>query len=73
MNCQPNHITAAILFAALIAVGIYDLAAQSMYGYDATVTAVIQQWIREYPMLIFVAGYVAGHLFWPPHSGKGLP
>jgi len=35
------------------------------FGSAATVSNVVLTWTRSYPILAFLAGLIAGHLFWP--------
>jgi hypothetical protein len=57
-------ITAILLVVALAAVAVYDAYAGLFLGGDATVTSVVQAWSRDYPLIPFLAGLLAGHLFW---------
>ena len=49
--------------AGLCLVGVYDAVAIYLWGRDATVSALIHEAAHQWPMLAFLAGVLAGHLF----------
>lgn len=52
----------AALTIAIVA--IWDGYAQATGQEHMTITEIIYLWSRKWPLLPFVAGMVAGHLFW---------
>ncbi len=53
-----------MLFAA-IGVAAYDFFAIARYGRDATISLVLLDVSRDYPIIPCGLGLVAGHVFWP--------
>lgn len=51
------------LFANLVAVGVYDLAAVFSGGRINTVSSWVQHWSSEYTVIPFACGLVIGHIF----------
>lgn len=60
-----QRLAVVILASALLVVGIYDLYAMLWLDKFATVSMVVLSVAREHPVLPFLAGLLAGHLFWP--------
>lgn len=61
---------AAAFMAFLVAVGVFDLYAIFAARDEETVSQVIYQWAQRWPIIPFLAGMIAGHLFFPtvgPH------
>lgn len=68
-------LTAKIITATVIALGIYDLWAVSTGGVESSISRFMQDVGFNAPFVILVFGYLAGH-FWGymppvcPHCGK---
>lgn len=68
---EPNAVERVRTFLAvglivwLAVVGLGDIWLGRRYGYAATVSAVIQDWARQWPVLPLLIGLLLGHLFWP--------
>jgi hypothetical protein len=60
-----KRMTNYFLLAVLIVVCAYDLYAYWWLTPQQTVSRTVFDLAREYPIIAFVAGVVAGHLFWP--------
>lgn len=56
-------LTAKIVTTCVIALGIYDLYAVSTGGVDATISRYLQNSAFDAPLVPFVFGFIAGHLF----------
>ncbi len=50
------------VIAVLIA---YDVVAYKLGGVDATISRVTLGWATDIPVVVFGAGVICGHLFWP--------
>jgi hypothetical protein len=50
---------------ALLIVGVYDVYAGGWIGPDYTVSRVILDSSKKWPLLPFLTGLLVGHLFWP--------
>jgi hypothetical protein len=46
---------------------LWDIFAYLKWGNPATESVIINKWMRIAPGLIFLAGYVAGHITWQVH------
>lgn len=55
---------AAFLLIALLVVGVWDIYATTSSGRWASVSDVITDWSRVYPVLPLLVGLVMGHIFW---------
>lgn len=64
MNNAPVVVAVALLLMFFL-VGIYDSYLLAFGVQGVTVSSVIQGWASSYPVLPFLLGVVAGHLFWP--------
>ncbi len=56
-------LTRMIITAAIIILGIYDLFAVFWGGVDATISRVMKDAGIQNPFVIFVVGYICGHIF----------
>ena len=61
----PEQLIAVALMIVALAAGMYDVWALFSNGGTRTISAVMQLWAGQYPMLPFAFGVLAGHLFWP--------
>lgn len=57
--------TSALIIATIIVWIVYDIYAYAKGGYDNTESAHIKVVTLAHPFLLFLAGFVCGHLFWP--------
>ena len=62
---MTQHIIAFGLLILLAAIAIADAALAWHFGPDATISRVIVNLSRAYPIIPLLAGVVLGHLFWP--------
>lgn len=62
---------ATVVLLVLLVAGVlaYDLAALLGGGPDATVSRVVYESARRWPVIPFLAGVVCGHFFWPVKGG----
>jgi hypothetical protein len=64
-------ILAILLVLIALAIAAYDMYAAFGPGPEYTVSALIGEWSGRVPIIPFLLGLVAGHLFWP--RGGPLP
>jgi hypothetical protein len=62
---DPSWWGALLFFAVLVAIGVFDFIALYSGGRNSTISAVVQQLSREYPLLPLAIGLILGHLFFP--------
>ena len=55
--------TALVVFALLLAAGLYDLYAVVLGGVDASISQFITDTVGNYPFLMFVCGMLVDHFF----------
>lgn len=58
-------VTSALLVCLAAAMGIYDVIAVWRGGGRATISSVVLDTARAYPILAIAFGILIGHLFWP--------
>lgn len=58
-------LTQVVVVVGLALFGVYDAYIISSQGYEASISTVILEWSHKAPIIPFVAGILAGHLFWP--------
>lgn len=46
---------------------LWDVFAYLRWGNPATESVLIDSWVRRAPALLFLAGFLCGHLFWQVH------
>lgn len=61
-------LTQGLLFFGIIAIAVVDFTLLIKRGYDATMSWTIWKISTEYPILAFLFGVMAGHLFFPNHA-----
>lgn len=61
----PPLLLAVAFLAALLFIAVWDVYAAFGAGNTQTVSAILYQWGREWPVLTLLVGLVIGHLFWP--------
>ena len=54
-----------ILATIVLGVGLYDVFAALFLPPDSTVSAIVLDLAKRYPILPLLVGIVLGHLFWP--------
>ena len=59
-----QEITAVVLATFIGLILLYDLWAVSVWGMDATVSAVVRDYSKSYPVIPLLVGIVCGHFFW---------
>ncbi len=57
-------LTSALIIGTIVVWILYDVYAYAKGGYDNTESAHIKVAVIAHPFLLFVAGFVCGHLFW---------
>ena len=62
---QVQWVTVWFIALALICTGVADLWLAFTRGPEASVSIVILELSRKWPIIPFAAGMLAGHLFWP--------
>jgi len=67
---QTGLCIAVWLLGNLVAVGAYDLFAYFTLPDDQSVSYWLQKWMRAWPALAVLVGYILGHLTWPLHISK---
>ena len=70
MKMQANVIVALLLLLSFVVVGVWDIYANFGLPPGQTVSWVLQDWSRQWPVLPLVMGLLLGHLLWPR---GGLP
>lgn len=58
-----STVTAVLMLAAVCLTGVVDIYAT--WSNQETVSQVISNWSREFPVLPLAVGLLMGHLFWP--------
>lgn len=64
-------LTTWIIVLGLIFIFAIDGILLIVYGADATISVVIYEASKNYPVIPFAAGCLAGHLFMPVIGGRG--
>jgi hypothetical protein len=67
-------ILAACLLLNAVCIGLWDIYCTYGPGSQYTVSALLADWSRQWPVLPFALGMLAGHIFWgrwpsPPQNG----
>ena len=57
--------TAYIIVLAFFGMVFYDIYAYFYGGEGATLSEVYLAWTGNYPYIVFITGYLCGHLTWP--------
>jgi len=71
---QANVIVALLLLLSFVVVGVWDIYANFGLPPGQTVSWVLQDWSRQWPVLPLVMGLLLGHLLWPRGGlPNGLP
>ncbi len=67
-----KKITLLVLGSLIAAIGIYDVYALTEGGPEATISSVIISLSHDFLIIPFLAGVLAGHLFWRMDSNKDV-
>lgn len=59
------NITTIILIFSAISLALYDIYALWRWGYQGTISYVVLKDSKSYPIIAFICGLIAGHLWWP--------
>jgi hypothetical protein len=62
--------TGYFVLALVVATLAYDLAAVRAAGYEASVSRFVVNLTKDWPIVPFLAGVVAGHLWFPAAKDK---
>ena len=60
-----RKITVILLLTLVVGLIFFDFWAVGQGGFEATISRVIYDTAREWPILPFLGGFLCGHLFWP--------
>ncbi len=58
-------ITAAVLLFMIHAIIAWDVVAGMTWGSRATVSAILGDWTRRFPIIVLAIGVLIGHIVWP--------
>jgi hypothetical protein len=61
---NAQYLVAALFLVMCLMVAIFDLYATRAWGSESTVSWIVRNWSAHYPILPFMLGMLAGHLFW---------
>lgn len=53
------------ILASLLLFGLIDVFLNFKYGVDGTISMCIYKLASNYPIIPFIFGVLAGHVFWP--------
>lgn len=56
---------AVVVVSVLMVAFVFDFAALARGDPRSTVSAILGQWSRDFPVLPFFVGMLMGHFFWP--------
>jgi hypothetical protein len=73
-NGHLPALLAGLLLLLCAIIGVWDIYCTYGPGSQYTVSALLADWSRDWPMLPFLLGTLAGHIFWgrwptPPQGG----
>lgn len=61
---NASNILAVFALGSLALAGVWDALAIVTAHPQATVSHIVRDWTRDYPMIAFFAGLIAGHIWW---------
>ena len=61
----PRDVTSLVILGTTVLLGLYDVLMGVKYGPEATISIVMYDLARRYPIVPFMLGVLAGHIFWP--------
>jgi hypothetical protein len=67
---KTRKLTVAFIVTCTFLIIAYDIYAALAGGIDGTVSAVIFDYSREYPIIPFAFGVLTGHLWFPVYERK---
>ena len=56
--------TTAFIWIGLLIAAAYDVFAIAKGGVESSISHLIIEWSYKYPIFTYMAGVIAGHLFW---------
>lgn len=63
------RVTAVLLLLIIHFVLAWDVYAGMRWGGEASVSVVLAEWVRQYPIIALTTGIVIGHIVWPLPRG----
>lgn len=57
-------ITIYVIAAIIAVIVIWDIAVIQMGGVEASISQVMRDWSKDYPVFTFAIAFSMGHLFW---------
>lgn len=64
-----SRLTKILVVFTAVALVLYDVYAVVAGGKEATISWIVLQWSKVYPIIPFALGVVIGHMFWK-NDGK---
>ena len=71
MKMHGNVVVALMLLASMVAVWAWDIYAAFALPPGESVSWVLQEWCRQWPILPLFFGILVGHLMWPKVAMNG--
>lgn len=71
MRATMKKITMVFTVLTVIAIALYDTFALATGGYEATISCLLYTYSKQQPIIPFVFGVFAGHLFFPNKEARG--
>jgi hypothetical protein len=68
---SPNVVVALVLIFVTIFVGLYDSIALMFWSAPYSISYVLKDWSRHFPILPLLMGIILGHVFWPVGEEEG--
>jgi hypothetical protein len=65
-----KKITYIFIAATVVIILAYDVWAVLAGGLDATISQVLLNSSKEFPVISFALGFVFGHIFWPNNGSR---
>lgn len=63
-----RFVLAAALLSVALLIGLWDIWVTSRGQEHDSISSVLLEWSRHFPILPFIIGVVVGHCFWPTRS-----
>ena len=67
---KASMVLAVLFHLVVLSIAVWDLYAVAFWSGSDTVSSIIQGWSTRYPVLTFMIGLSAGHVFWPAHRAR---
>lgn len=71
MRKHMAKVTLVFTVLTVIVIGLYDAFALATGGYEATISCLLYTYSKQQPVIPFVFGFFAGHLFFPNKEARG--